>query len=112
MIFEGPEHECDYFREYFECLEDTDCRDELFLLPERVLDMDRDGGGRAMVHSFFAEPDCEPVIEFSNCQGFEIHKRPIMQCWGSEQFFSDSDSDPVLQTNSDSDSAPFGSGSE
>jgi hypothetical protein len=31
-------------REYFECLEDTDCRDELFLLPERVLDMDRHGG--------------------------------------------------------------------
>ena len=34
----------------------------------------------------------------------------IQQCWGSERFFLDSD--PVLQTNSDSDSAPFGSGSE
>jgi len=29
-------------REYFECLEDTDCHDELFLLPEQVLDMDSD----------------------------------------------------------------------
>ena len=27
-------------REYFECLEDSDCHDELFLLPEQVLDMD------------------------------------------------------------------------
>ena len=28
-------------REYFECLEDCgDCQDELFLLPERALDMD------------------------------------------------------------------------
>ena len=29
-------------REYFECLEDCegDCHDELFLLPERALDMD------------------------------------------------------------------------
>ena len=28
-------------REYFECLEDSQgCQDELFLLPERVLDMD------------------------------------------------------------------------
>ena len=35
-------------REYFECLEDTDCRDELFLLPERVLDMDRHGGCRQL----------------------------------------------------------------
>ncbi len=40
----GTEHACRSSREYFECLEDTDCRDELFLLPERVLDMDRDGG--------------------------------------------------------------------
>ena len=47
-------------REYFECLEDTDCRDELFLLPERVLDMDRHGGCRQLkpspsfLHSIFA----------------------------------------------------------
>ena len=27
-------------REYFECLEDSECHDELFLLPEQVLDMD------------------------------------------------------------------------
>jgi len=37
---------------------------------------------------------------------------PFSQCWGSEQFYSDSDLDsaPVFQINSDS--APFGSGSE
>jgi len=36
-----------------------------------------------------------------------------IQCWGSEQLYSDLDSDsaPVFQTHSDSDSAPFGSGS-
>ncbi len=45
----GAMHACRSSREYFECLEDTDCRDELFLLPERVLDMDRDGGCRGMV---------------------------------------------------------------
>jgi hypothetical protein len=45
----GTEHACRSSREYFECLEDTDCRDELFLLPERVLDMDRDGGCRGIV---------------------------------------------------------------
>ena len=38
----------------------------------------------------------------------------LFQCWGSERFYSDLDSDsaPVFQTRSDSDSAPFGSGSE
>jgi len=34
----------------------------------------------------------------------------LKQCWGSERFFLDSDSDPVFQTYSDS--APFGGGSE
>jgi len=42
---------------------------------------------------------------YSACYNLSLsqHISSFYQCWGSERFFSDSDSDPVLQTNSDSD---------
>jgi len=55
-----------------------------------------------------------PTWELSNVRNVELTRdrqsRYRYQCWGSERF--DSDSDPCFQINSDSDSAPFGSGSE
>ena len=49
-------------REYFECLEDSECHDELFLLPEQVLDMDSFAVREdlsAIVPSFRSEADAK-----------------------------------------------------
>ena len=49
-------------REYFECLEDSECHDELFLLPEQVLDMDSFAVREdlsAIVPSFRSEDDAK-----------------------------------------------------
>ena len=49
-------------REYFECLEDSECHDELFLLPEQVLDMDSFAVREdlsAIVPSFRSEDECK-----------------------------------------------------
>ena len=69
-------------REYFECLEDSECHDELFLLPEQVLDMD----------SFAVREDLSAIVpsfrsEDNAKYGFLSLRKYNEEYWPAIRFF-------------------------
>ena len=74
-------------REYFECLEDSECHDELFLLPEQVLDMDSFAVREdlsAIVPSFRSEADAK--YGFLSLRKYNEEYWPLLFFYERKQF--------------------------